>query len=106
VDKTIFDQYTGEILSTPVGLSDNLTDWLLGLHFKLLLEKNGIFLGAIVPCLLLFLDISGMVLYRKFWLYIFTLQLKAATRVFLVISIKWSILPLLIVKVDRIKASE
>lgn len=79
--KLYLNQYTGDILSTPVGLSDNLTDWLLDLHFKLLLEENGIFLGAIVSCLLLFLGISGIVLYRKFWLYFFTLRLKAATRI-------------------------
>jgi uncharacterized iron-regulated membrane protein len=79
--KLYLNQYTGTLLSTPVGLSDNLTDWLLDLHFKLLLETNGIFLGAIVSILLLFLGISGIVLYRKFWLYFFTLRLKAATRI-------------------------
>jgi len=79
--KLYLNQYTGELLSTPVGLSDNLTDWLLDLHFKLLLETNGIFLGAMVSILLLFLGISGIVLYRKFWLYFFTLRLKAATRI-------------------------
>jgi uncharacterized iron-regulated membrane protein len=81
--KLYLNQYTGELLSTPVGLSDNLTDWLLDLHFKLLLETNGIFLGAIVSVLLLFLGISGIVLYRKFWLYFFTLRVKAATRILL-----------------------
>lgn len=80
--KLYLNQYTGELLSTPVGLSDNLTDWLLDLHFKLLLDANGIFLGAIVSILLLFLGISGMVLYRRFWRYFFTLRIKAATRIF------------------------
>lgn len=80
--KLYLNQYTGELLSTPVGLSDNLTDWLLDLHFKLLLDANGIFLGAIVSIILLFLGISGMVLYRRFWRYFFTLRIKAATRIF------------------------
>ena len=80
--KLYLNQYTGELLSTPVGLSDNLTDWLLDLHFKLLLDANGIFLGAIVSILLLFLGISGMVLYRRFWRYFFTLRVKAASRIF------------------------
>lgn len=80
--KLYLNQYTGEILSSPVGLSDNLTDWLLDLHFKLLLDANGIFLGALVSLLLLFLGISGIILYRKFWLYFFTLRVKAATRIF------------------------
>jgi uncharacterized iron-regulated membrane protein len=80
--KLYLNQYTGELLSQPVGLSDNLTDWLLDLHFKLLLDANGIFLGALVSILLLFLGISGIILYRKFWLYFFTLRVKAATRIF------------------------
>jgi len=80
--KLYINQYTGEILSKPVGLSDNLTDWMLDLHYKLLLDTNGIFLGAIVSLLLLFLGISGIVLYRKFWLYFFTLRFKQARRIF------------------------
>lgn len=80
--KLYLNQYTGALLSTPVGLSDNLTDWLLDLHFKLLLDANGIFLGAIVSIILLFLGISGLVLYRRFWRYFFTLRVKAATRIF------------------------
>ena len=74
--KLYINQYTGVILSKPVGLSDDLTDWMLDLHYKLLLDTNGMFLGAIVSLLLLFLGISGIVLYRKFWVYFFTLRIK------------------------------
>ncbi len=80
--KLYINQYTGELLSTPVGLSDDLTDWLLDLHFKLLLETNGMFLGAIVSLLLLFLGISGIILYRNFWSNFFTLRFKQAKRIF------------------------
>lgn len=80
--KLYLNQYTGELLSTPVGLSDDLTDWLLDLHYKLLLETNGMFLGAIVSLLLLFLGISGIILYRNFWVNFFTLRFKLATRIF------------------------
>ncbi len=80
--KIYVNQYTGELLSSPVGLSDDLTDWLLDLHYKLLLETNGMFLGAIVSILLLFLGISGIVLYRKFWVNFFTLRFKLARRIF------------------------
>jgi uncharacterized iron-regulated membrane protein len=80
--KLYLNQYTGELLSSPVGLSENLSDWLLDLHFKLLLDTNGIFLGALVSILLLFLGISGIILYRKFWLYFFTLRVKSASRIF------------------------
>lgn len=80
--KLYVNQYTGKLLSTPVGTSDDLTDWLLDLHYKLLLETNGMFLGAIVSLLLLFLGISGVILYRKFWLNFFTLRLGLARRIF------------------------
>ena len=80
--KLYLNQYTGELLSKPVGLSDDLTDWLLDLHFKLLLDTNGMFLGAIVSLLLLFLGISGLILYRKFWLNFFTLRFSQAGRIF------------------------
>jgi uncharacterized iron-regulated membrane protein len=80
--KLYLNQYSGELLSTPVGTSDDLTDWLLDLHYKLLLETNGMFLGAIVSLLLLFLGISGIILYRKFWQKFFTLRFKLASRIF------------------------
>ena len=80
--KLYLNQYNGELLSAPVGTSDDLTDWLLDLHYKLLLETNGMFLGAIVSLLLLFLGISGVILYRKFWINFFTLRFKLARRIF------------------------
>jgi len=80
--KVYLNQYTGEMLSTPVGTSDDLTDWLLDLHYKFLLETKGMFIGAIVSLILLFLGISGIILYRKFWLNFFTLRMKLAARIF------------------------
>lgn len=79
--KLYLNQYTGELLSTPVGTSDDFTDWLLDLHFKLLLETNGMFVGAIISIILQFLGISGIVLYRKFWSNFFTLRFKQARRI-------------------------
>jgi len=80
--KVYLNQYTGEMLSTPVGTSDDLTDWLLDLHYKFLLETKGMFIGAIVSLILLFLGISGIILYRNFWLNFFTLRIKLAARIF------------------------
>ncbi|PKH87687.1 PepSY-associated TM helix domain-containing protein [Colwellia sp. Bg11-28] len=80
--KLYVNQYSGELLSKPIGTSDDLTDWLLDLHYKLLLETNGMFLGAVVSLLLLFLGISGIILYRKFWINFFTLRLILARRIF------------------------
>lgn len=80
--KVYLNQYSGDMLSTPVPLSHDLTDWLLDLHYKFLLETKGMFVGSIVSLVLLFLGISGIVLYRKFWRYFFTLRVKLATRIF------------------------
>lgn len=80
--KVYLNQYSGEMLSEPVGTSDDLTDWLLDLHYKFLLETKGMFIGAIVSLILLFLGISGIILYRKFWQHFFTLRIKLAARIF------------------------
>lgn len=80
--KVYLNQYTGEVLSLPVGLSHDITDWLLDLHYKFLLETKGMFVGAIVSLVLLFLGISGIVLYRKFWRHFFTLRFTLAKRIF------------------------
>jgi len=80
--KVYLNQYTAQVLSKPVGLSHNITDWLLDLHYKFLLETKGMFVGAIVSLILLFLGISGIILYRKFWRYFFTLRFGLAKRIF------------------------
>lgn len=80
--KVYLNQYTGDILSKPVGTSDDITDWLLDLHYKFLLETKGMFIGAIISLILLFLGVSGIILYRNFWRHFFTLRFKAASRVF------------------------
>ncbi len=79
--KVYLNQYTGEILSEPVSMSHYLTDWLLELHYAFLLDANGMFIGAVVSIALLFLGISGIVLYRNFWTSLFRLRLKQARRI-------------------------
>jgi uncharacterized iron-regulated membrane protein len=79
--KVYLNQYTGEILSEPVGMSHYLTDWLLELHYAFLLDANGMFVGALVSLMLLFLGISGIVLYRHFWTSLFRLRFKHARRI-------------------------
>lgn len=80
--KVYIDQYSGQVLSDPVGVSHHITDWLLDLHFRLLLGTTGIFVGAIISLLFIFLSISGVVLYKNFWLKFFTLRFKQANRIF------------------------
>lgn len=80
--KQYLNQYTGEILSSPVLLTHDLTDWLVSLHYTFLLDFTGTVLGSIFAIVLLFLAISGVILHRQFWKKLFTLRFSAAKRVF------------------------
>lgn len=48
------------------------------LHYTFLLHKKGIFIVLLLGIILLFLGISGLIIYRKFYLKLFTLRLKSA----------------------------
>ena len=79
--KIYINQYTGEILSAPKPMEHYISDWLLELHYAFLLHLNGTIIGAIFGLIMLFLGVSGIVLYRHFWRKLFTLRFKAAKRV-------------------------
>ncbi|MBE0389689.1 PepSY-associated TM helix domain-containing protein [Pseudoalteromonas luteoviolacea] len=73
--------FTGEVLSQPVELNHYLTDWLLELHYTLLLndieglDKDlGTAFTSIFALILIFLGVSGLIIYRKFWRRVFTLR--------------------------------
>ena len=80
--KLYINQYTGEVLAAPVDVSHYLTDWLLDLHYKFLLNTSGATVGAVVAILFLFLGGSGIYLYRNFWKHFFTLRVDKARRIF------------------------
>lgn len=79
--KIYIDQYSGEVLSSPQTMEHYITDWLLELHYAFLLHFNGTIIGAIVGLVMLFLGVSGIILYRGFWRKLFTLRLHAAKRI-------------------------
>ncbi|WP_158769510.1 PepSY domain-containing protein [Paraglaciecola sp. L1A13] len=79
--KVYVNQYTGDLLSKPVGLNSDFTDWLLDLHFTLLMHNAGIIIGFVVSCILLFLALSGLIIYRKFWQRFLTLRWQGAKRI-------------------------
>ncbi|MDT0583599.1 MULTISPECIES: PepSY-associated TM helix domain-containing protein [Alteromonadaceae] len=79
--KIYINQYTGEILSEPKHMEHYITDWLLELHYAFLLHFSGTVIGAIFGLILLFLGISGIILYRKFWRKLFTLRWGSAKRI-------------------------
>lgn len=79
--KIYIDQYSGELLSEPKHMEHYITDWLLELHYAFLLHFNGTIIGVFIGLIMLFLGISGFILYRGFWRKVFTLRLKAARRI-------------------------
>ncbi|WP_237067100.1 PepSY-associated TM helix domain-containing protein [Microbulbifer guangxiensis] len=78
----LINQYTGEPLRPPMGLTHHLTDWLLDLHYTLLLGDWGMLVSSVFSILLCLLGISGLILYRKFWKNFFTLRWNARLMVY------------------------
>lgn len=81
--KVYLNPYTAQVLSQPVGLDHYLTDWLVELHYTFLLKDAGVFVGLLSAIILLFLGISGIIIYRQFWKRFFTLRWNKQMRVFL-----------------------
>ncbi|MBB1269030.1 PepSY domain-containing protein [Shewanella sp. SR44-3] len=79
--KVYINQYTGETLSQPHIMGHYLTDWLLELHYTFLLHITGTSFGFVLALVMVFLGVSGIILYRRFWAKLFTLRLTAAKRI-------------------------
>ena len=74
--KVYLDQYQGVVRSEPVAVNHYLTDWLLDLHYKFLIGDTGLWVTGVASLILLFMGISGLIIYRQFWKKFFTLRLK------------------------------
>lgn len=84
------DQYTGNILSEPVGTSHYFTDWFLDLHYTFLLNdlkslpgQTGTVLGFFFAVFFLVLGITGLIIYRKFWQRLFSVRWRATLQIVL-----------------------
>ena len=84
------DQYTGNILSKPVGTSHYFTDWFLDLHYTFLLNdlkslpgQTGTVLGFFFAVFFLVLGITGLIIYRKFWQRLFSVRWRATLQIVL-----------------------
>ncbi|MEJ6475217.1 PepSY-associated TM helix domain-containing protein [Pseudoalteromonas piscicida] len=82
--KTYLDPYAGEMLSTPVGIHSDFTDFILHLHYTLLLDHisetfphMGVVIGLVVAILFTLLGISGLIIYRRFWRRFFSFRRSA-----------------------------
>ncbi|WP_220754098.1 PepSY domain-containing protein [Shewanella sp. KT0246] len=80
-EKIYINQYTGELLSQSQPMGHYITDWLLELHYTFLLEVKGAWVGFAAALIMLFLGISGIILYRRFWAKLFTMRIKAVRRI-------------------------
>jgi len=74
---TLLNPYSGDMLAQPQGLTHYLTDWLLDLHYTLLMGDPGLVITSIFSVLLCLLGLSGLILHRKFWKNFFTLRWKS-----------------------------
>lgn len=88
--KVHLDPYQGKVLSPVSGLHHQLTDWLLLLHYTLLLDglfddypRLGLVVGMFVALVACLLGISGLILYKKFWQKFFSLQWDFRVKVML-----------------------
>lgn len=73
----LMDQYRGELLAPAVSTTHYLTDWLLELHFTLLLDDAGLLISGLIASILCLLGITGIWMHRHFWRNLFTLRRKA-----------------------------
>jgi uncharacterized iron-regulated membrane protein len=87
--KIYVDPYANKILSQPVSIHNDITDWLLLLHYTFLLNNIGgenaqwgTFIGIFIALILTFLGISGLIIHRKFWKQLFSLRWRKKTRIF------------------------
>ncbi|WP_462156419.1 PepSY-associated TM helix domain-containing protein [Pseudoalteromonas piscicida] len=82
--KTYLDPYAGKMLSEPVGIHSDFTDFILHLHYTLLLDDvsktfphMGVVIGLAVAILFTLLGVSGLVIYRRFWRRFFSFRRQA-----------------------------
>ncbi|WP_115719018.1 PepSY-associated TM helix domain-containing protein [Gallaecimonas mangrovi] len=81
--KAYLDPSSGALVRSPAALQDDITDWLLELHFTFLSGPIGIAVAGVTAVLLLAQAISGFILHRRFWKTFFTLRLKKSLRLLL-----------------------
>jgi uncharacterized iron-regulated membrane protein len=88
--KVYLDPFANQILSDPVSIHSDFTDWLLLLHYTFLLNdlggkesQIGTLIGVFIALFLTFLGISGLIIHRKFWKNLFTLRWYKNTRIWM-----------------------
>jgi len=75
------DPYTGAPLSEPAESSDQLTGWLLELHYTFLADHVGMLAAGLFALMLFLLGLTGLWLYRDFWKHFFRLRWGKSARI-------------------------
>lgn len=74
------DPYTGKILSGPIKSDKTFKQFILRLHYSLLLGDVGMLVTGLLGVMLCLLGISGLWIYRRFWKLIFRMRWIAGAR--------------------------
>jgi len=74
--KSFVNGYTGELLHGPRGLEAGITDWVLSLHYTFLGGHLGMLIVGLLAVLMCALGVTGILVYKRFWLSLFTLNRK------------------------------
>ena len=76
---TTADPYVGATLAPVAPLDASLSDWLLELHYTLLMGDWGMLASGAVGVLLCVSGITGLILHRKFWTMLPKVRWRART---------------------------
>ncbi|CAM2065846.1 PepSY domain-containing protein [Sulfidibacter corallicola] len=79
--KIYVDAYSGVTLTPPVSFHSGFTDWLLELHYTFLGGHLGMLVAGILALGLCALGLTGILIYRRFWIRFFTLKWDKGLRV-------------------------
>lgn len=75
------DPYTGEALSEPAKSNEQLTGWLLELHYTFLGDHVGMLAAGLFALMLFLLGLTGLWLYRDLWKHFFRLRWGKSARI-------------------------
>jgi uncharacterized iron-regulated membrane protein len=74
------DPYTGKLLGKPATTESTLTGWILMLHYTFLGGHIGMAVCGLLAVVLCVLGITGILIYRKFWVGFLTFRWRTSLR--------------------------
>jgi uncharacterized iron-regulated membrane protein len=74
--------YVDPATASPRGSGETVGDWLLKLHYSFFADHVGEFLAGLFGVVFCLLSITGVIIYRKFWMNLFRLRWHMSARIF------------------------